>query len=231
MTERHLSKTANAFGFSSVEDYVTLADALAALRRAMRRGARTANPSNPLSVAQLELLSCLAEHPGARPGELARLLHLALNSVATLTTALSASNFIHRSNGPHDRRSISLSSPKKGATAVSNSQLVWEGQTMAREVIQTRTRSPSRILFRSSDDVDQMTAESRSSGEATLTVLTITMPGRPTLEAIIRGLTSESGIAASREAYDTDPGGVAMLGTFPSELTRGGLDPSWCRYS
>lgn len=122
MTERTLPQTANALGFSSVEDYVALADAIAALRRAMRRAARTADPSNPLSVAQLELLSCLAEHPGARPGELARLLHLAPNSVATLTTALSASNFIHRSDDPHDRRSISLSLTDRGAAAVSNSQ-------------------------------------------------------------------------------------------------------------
>jgi len=52
----------------------------------------------------------------------------------------------------------------------------------------------------------------------------------PRLEAIIRGLASKSGIAVSRETYGTDPGGVAMLGTLLSELTRGGLDPSWCRY-
>jgi MFS family permease len=51
-----------------------LADVVSRLRRAMRRAARAADPVTALSVAQLELLSCLAEHPGARPGQLAGLL-------------------------------------------------------------------------------------------------------------------------------------------------------------
>jgi hypothetical protein len=53
----------------------------------MRRAARAADPAAMLSVAQLEMLSCLAENPGARPGQLARLLRLAPSSVATLTPA------------------------------------------------------------------------------------------------------------------------------------------------
>jgi hypothetical protein len=47
-----------------------------------------------LSVAQLEFLSCLAENPAARPGQVARLLRLAPSSVATalreLTSAVDA---------------------------------------------------------------------------------------------------------------------------------------------
>jgi DNA-binding MarR family transcriptional regulator len=50
----------------------------------MRRAARAADPALGLSVAQLELLSCIAEHPGIRPSQLARLLRLAPSSVATL---------------------------------------------------------------------------------------------------------------------------------------------------
>ena len=58
-----------------------LAEGIARLRRALRRGARVASPGNSLAVAQLELLSALAEHPGARPGQLARLLHMRPNTV------------------------------------------------------------------------------------------------------------------------------------------------------
>ena len=41
-----------------------LAEGIARLRRALRRGARVADPGNTLAVAQLELLTALAEHPG-----------------------------------------------------------------------------------------------------------------------------------------------------------------------
>ena len=45
------------------EGQLALADVVARLRRAMRRAARNADPGTTLSVAQLELLSALAEHP------------------------------------------------------------------------------------------------------------------------------------------------------------------------
>jgi len=60
-----------------------LAAGIARLRRALRRGARVADPDNTLAVAQLELLTALAEHPGARPGELARLLNMRPNTATT----------------------------------------------------------------------------------------------------------------------------------------------------
>jgi len=44
-----------------------LAEGVARLRRALRRGARVASPGNQLAVAQLELLSVVAEHPGTGP--------------------------------------------------------------------------------------------------------------------------------------------------------------------
>jgi hypothetical protein len=49
-----------------------LASIVSRLRRAMRRAARAADPDLGLSVAQLELLSCITEHPGIRPSQLAR---------------------------------------------------------------------------------------------------------------------------------------------------------------
>ena len=51
-----------------------VADLVARLRRAMRSAARARTPTMPLSVAQLELLSLVQEHPGARSGDLAGLL-------------------------------------------------------------------------------------------------------------------------------------------------------------
>jgi DNA-binding MarR family transcriptional regulator len=85
-----------------------LADVVARLRRAMRRAARAVHPEHPLSVAQLELLACLAEHPGARPGRLARQLRLAPNSVTTLVNALVAQGMVARGSGGADRRTVAL---------------------------------------------------------------------------------------------------------------------------
>jgi DNA-binding MarR family transcriptional regulator len=85
-----------------------LADVVARLRRAMRRAARAANPGHQLSVAQMELLACLAEHPGARPGQLARHLRLAPNSVTTLVNALVAQGVVARTSGGPDRRTVAL---------------------------------------------------------------------------------------------------------------------------
>jgi hypothetical protein len=47
-----------------------------------------------LAVAQLELLSALTEHPGARPGQLARLLHIRPNTVTTIVNALTAQGLV-----------------------------------------------------------------------------------------------------------------------------------------
>jgi DNA-binding MarR family transcriptional regulator len=106
-----------------------LADVVSRLRRAMRRTARAhqateapsvtppMTPPLTLSVAQLELLSCLAEHPGARPGQLGRLLLLAPSSVTTLVNPLRAGGLITRASGP-DRRTAELRVTAAGAAAV-----------------------------------------------------------------------------------------------------------------
>jgi DNA-binding MarR family transcriptional regulator len=95
-----------------------LADLVAQLRRAMRRAARAASPANTLSVAQLELLSSLAEHPGARPSQLARQLHLAPNSVTTLVNGLAGQGLVSRGSGSGDRRTVALRLTAAGAAAV-----------------------------------------------------------------------------------------------------------------
>ncbi|QDP98978.1 MarR family transcriptional regulator [Microlunatus elymi] len=84
----------------------------------MRRAARSADPGNKLSVAQLELLSAVAENPGARPGRIARYLHLAPNSVTTLVNGLQAAGLVTRSSNPDDRRTVQLSLTADGETAV-----------------------------------------------------------------------------------------------------------------
>ncbi len=95
-----------------------LAGGIARLRRALRRGARVAGPANPLAVAQLELLSALAEHPGSRPGQLARLLHMRANTVTTIVKALTAQGMISRATPDGDRRAVELTITDAGQQAV-----------------------------------------------------------------------------------------------------------------
>jgi DNA-binding MarR family transcriptional regulator len=102
-----------------------LAGIVSRLRRAMRRAARAADPALELSVAQLELLSCITEHPGIRPGQLARMLRLAPSSVATLLGGLQSSGYVTRTPGGSvgdgtagDRRTVSLDLSEAGAAAV-----------------------------------------------------------------------------------------------------------------
>ncbi|HEX3307062.1 MAG TPA: MarR family winged helix-turn-helix transcriptional regulator, partial [Streptosporangiaceae bacterium] len=98
-----------------------LADMVSRLRRAMRRAARAADPALGLSVAQLELLSCITEHPGIRPGQLARMLRLAPSSVATLLGGLQSAGYVTRTpgaDGAGDRRTVSLDLSASGAAAV-----------------------------------------------------------------------------------------------------------------
>jgi DNA-binding MarR family transcriptional regulator len=107
-----------------------LADIVSRLRRAMRRAARAADPATGLSVAQLELLSCMAEHPGVRPSQLARMLRLAPSSVATLLNGLQSAGYVSRTGGIEDRRTASLDLSEAGASAVArwqrvNEEIIW----------------------------------------------------------------------------------------------------------
>jgi DNA-binding MarR family transcriptional regulator len=99
-----------------------IAEGIARLRRALRRGARVADPGNTLAVAQLELLAALAEHPGARPGQLARLLNMRPNTVTTIVNALSAREMLDRVAAEDDRRAVRLTVTEAGRQAV----LAWQ---------------------------------------------------------------------------------------------------------
>jgi DNA-binding MarR family transcriptional regulator len=103
---------------SSEATGVLLADTVARLRRAMRRAARAADPANPLSVAQLEVLACVADEPGIRPGRIARRLMLAANSVTTLVNALHTRGLVARTNASDDARAVALSATPAGQQAV-----------------------------------------------------------------------------------------------------------------
>jgi DNA-binding MarR family transcriptional regulator len=107
-----------------------IADAVSRLRRAMRRAARAAGRDGKLpgglSVAQLELLSCLADSPGARPGQLARLMRLAPSSVATLVHGLRRAGLVTRTGGQRDRRTASLMLTPDGTAVVGYWQQVNE---------------------------------------------------------------------------------------------------------
>ncbi len=71
-----------------------------------------------LTVAQLELLSCLGEHPGSRPGELAALLRLAPNTVTTLINAMTPRGLISRTTADGDRRAVAMRLTEAGELAV-----------------------------------------------------------------------------------------------------------------
>jgi DNA-binding MarR family transcriptional regulator len=106
---------------------LAVADVISRLRRAMRRAARADGSGGlpgELSVAQLEFLSCLSENPGARPGQLARMLRLAPSSVATLVNALTREQLIERIGGVTDRRTAVLSLTARGISVVTSWQQV-----------------------------------------------------------------------------------------------------------
>jgi DNA-binding MarR family transcriptional regulator len=92
----------------------SVADLVARLRLAMRKAARVRAPGMPLSVAQLELLSLVQESPGARPGDLAELLHLAPNSVSTLANAMVSAGMLDRSPGATDKRTVKFTLTAQG---------------------------------------------------------------------------------------------------------------------
>lgn len=73
-------------------------------------------------MAQLELLSVLAEHPGARPSELAQLLHLRPNTVTTILNVLAEQGMITRSAADEDRRAITLNVTTPGTQALNTWQ-------------------------------------------------------------------------------------------------------------
>lgn len=104
-----------------------LSETVARLRRAMRRSARAADPGNTLTVAQLELLASLAENPGSRPGELARRLRLAPNTVTTLLNALAPRGLVVRRATQADRRAVTIELSPDGEQAVRNWQAVNAG--------------------------------------------------------------------------------------------------------
>jgi DNA-binding MarR family transcriptional regulator len=105
---------------------LALADAVSRLRRAMRRAARASGPGGSLpgglSVAQLEFLSCLAENPAARPGQVARLLRLAPSSVATLVNGLARTGLVVRTGGVADRRTAVLELTQAGHAVLADWQ-------------------------------------------------------------------------------------------------------------
>jgi DNA-binding MarR family transcriptional regulator len=106
---------------------LAVADVVSRLRRAMRRAARAHGSGGlpgGLSVAQLEFLSCVAENPGARPGQVARMLRLAPSSVATLVNGLNREKLIERSGGLADRRTAVLSLTEPGRAVVASWQQV-----------------------------------------------------------------------------------------------------------
>ena len=71
-----------------------------------------------VSGSQEELLSALAEYPGARPSQLARQLHMRPNTVTTIVSALADHGMISRAAADGDRRAVELTVTVAGQQAV-----------------------------------------------------------------------------------------------------------------
>jgi DNA-binding MarR family transcriptional regulator len=132
-----------------------LAEIVAALRRAMRRAARAADPDNPLAVAQLELLVCVAEQPGVRPGQLARRLRLAPNSVTTLVNGVQSRGLITRSRSPEDARFVTLDLTPEGAKAVESWQVT--NATIVQAALETLADDQQRSLLEALSALRELT--------------------------------------------------------------------------
>ena len=104
-----------------------IAEVIARLRRALRRGARVADPANRLAVAQLEVLSAVTEQAGVRPGQLARQLHMRPNTMTTIVNALCTQGMLDRAGAAGDRRAIELTATEAGRQAV----LTWQATNAA----------------------------------------------------------------------------------------------------
>lgn len=83
-------------------------DAVGAVRRAVRRAARRSGQSEPLPVAQAELLRLTAARPGLTVAQAAAELHLAPNTVSTLVGKLTEQGLLNRIPSSTDGRSVLL---------------------------------------------------------------------------------------------------------------------------
>ncbi len=131
-----------------------LSESIARLRRAMRRAARVADPENTLTVAQLELLASLAEHPGARPSELARLLRLAPSTVTTLIHAMTPRGMISRATEDADRRAVAMRLTEAGHGALDDWQATNAGILAA--AVATLPPAQQRALTRAVPALDAL---------------------------------------------------------------------------
>jgi DNA-binding MarR family transcriptional regulator len=148
-----------------------LADAVSRLRRAMRRAARArgAGGSLPggLSVAQLEFLSCLAENPAARPGQVARLLRLAPSSVATLVNVLARTGLVVRTGGVTDRRTAVLELTSAGRVVLAdwqdlNAQILAAALTALPAASKRSLHASLPALLRLTSAIDALADETQS---------------------------------------------------------------------
>jgi DNA-binding MarR family transcriptional regulator len=104
-------------------DVRRLGDVVTQLRRGLRRRMRSASPDSTLPMAQLEVLQSLGEQEPARMGELAERLHLALNTVSTLSSALVRDGWVSRERAADDRRGVLLALTPAGHSYLAR----WQG--------------------------------------------------------------------------------------------------------
>jgi len=141
-------------------DLDPLADVVARLRRALRRGVRADPSLEAIPVAQIEVLQLLAESPGLRAGEVGERLLLASTTVSTLVGALLAQALIERRADPADRRAWNLHLTKAGEAALnrwqqSNQRVLHEALSQLGAADQRALRSALPALAKLVGHLDQ----------------------------------------------------------------------------
>ena len=112
MTETLRKRVGSSDAF--VELGAAVGETLAAIRRTSRRAVRERLNEDPLPMAEVEVLVAVADTPGIRVADTARLLGLASNTVSTLVTRLVDAGLIERRVDPSDRRVAALHLTKAG---------------------------------------------------------------------------------------------------------------------
>lgn len=129
---------------ASREAAATLLGAISAVRRTTRRAVRHAWQTEPLPVAQGELLRLIARRPGIIVADAAHELRLAPNTVSTLVGRLAEQDLLSRERALPDGRSVRLAVTDKARQRIAE----WQDlrAQLASEALAEMTVSDRRAL-------------------------------------------------------------------------------------
>jgi DNA-binding MarR family transcriptional regulator len=111
-------------------DTWALTDLVTRLRRVLRSGVRDSD-TEPLPVAQVEIMQRLRDEPGLRNNDLARRHRLASNTISVLVQQLVVAGYVVRGADASDRRAVRLELSPDGRQALERWQQAHERQLSA----------------------------------------------------------------------------------------------------